>query len=448
MKKVFSIFFVVLIIFSFSFNFLKVERIFASPEQALFENNLAEKLLIKLQNKGYDEEVDKLYKYLYILYHENTQFYSYKLEELEKLMDGYREEIVKNARELAQDEEYKKAVEYLESKSELFKDKSTINSLISHYSKFFIKDGLFYTETAPKILSINKLIAYSNLAFDDNANSDIYDKLYLTSKEFYALLQELYLNDYILINITDYLELENENVSKKDLYLPPNKKPLILAFNDINYFENESPFIEKFIIDSKNEISCFNSKQVEKNQISQTTDFIPILESFIENNKDFSHNGAKGIITFSQEGAILGYNINKSNPNYNQDILSLKKIAGFLKEKGYFFGYSLKNQQNENELDAEINLLQNEIFNVFGNLKIIFNNNYENKIYPSCYKLSEIGFKVFISLGENTCVIKNNLALVSSLKIDGEFLRLQNIQLALNYDKIYDHANRIKLFKV
>jgi len=360
-------------------------------------------------------------------------------------MDGYREEIIKTARNLAGKEEYKNAVEYLESKSELFKDKSTINSLISHYSKFFIKDGLFYTELQPKILSINKLIAYPNLAFNDNINSDNLDKLNLTSKEFTNLLQELYLNDYVLINLTDYLDLESETTTKKDLYLPPNKKPLVLIFNNINYVENETPFIEKFIIDCKNEISCFNSKQIEKNQISQTTDFIPILDNFIENNKDFSHSNARAVITFQQNGGILGYNINKNNPNYNQEILNLKKIATFLKEKGYIFGYSASNFLNDKE--NEINFIQNEIFNIFGNLKLFFTNSSEHKLQSYYYTLNELGFKVFISTGENSTIIKNNLALISSLKIDGDFLRKENPELLLNFDKIYDHANRTKIFK-
>ena len=445
-KKFFSVFFILILVFNISFNIISIEKVFASPEQALNESNLAEKLLIKLQNKNYNEEVDKLYKYLNILCHENTQFYSYKLEELELLMDDYREQIIQTARDLASKEEYKTAVEFLESKSELFKDKSTINSLISHYSKFFIKAGLFYSEIAPKILSINKLIAYPSLAFNDNVNSENYDKLYLTSKEFSNLLQELYLNDYILININDFLDLESETITKKDLYLPPNKKPIILIFNDINYYENETPFIEKFIIDSKNEISCFNSKQIEKNQISQNTDFIPLLENFIETNKDFSHAGAKAVITFEQNGGILGYNINKTNPNLNQEVLNLKKLAGFLKEKGYIFGYSFKSLDKE-EQENEIAFLQNDIFNVFGNLKILFTNSQEHKLQAFYYKLGELGFKAFISTGENFTVIKNNLALISSVKIDGVFLRNLNSTLNLNNEKIYDHTNRTKIYK-
>lgn len=448
MKKVFYIFFVIILICSASFNLKVVKSVFASPENTLQNSLFAEKLLIKLQNTNFieeNQELEYLYKYLEVLYSDNSQFFSYKIEALENLMNCYREYIVKNARELASNTEYKKAVEYLESKSELFKDKTTINSLINHYSKFFIKDGLFYCETAPKILSINKLISYPNLAFADNNLSQNYDKLYLTNREFYNLLTELYLNDYVLINLTDYLDLESEIVAKKDIYLPQNKKPLILIFNDINYCENDAPFIEKYIIDSKNEVACFNSKQTEKNQISATGDFIPILENFISLNKDFSLNNAKSVITFNSSGAILGYNICKTNPNVNQDTLSLKKLATFLKEKGYNFGYSVANSEFSKENDTTF--LEAEIFNIFGNLKVCFTGKNENKIEQYYYDLNNIGFKVFISLGENNCLIKNNLALISSIKIDGDFLRTPNPTLKLNYDNIYDHSNRTTIFK-
>lgn len=450
MKKTLQVLYIFFFIFVIFFNTNTIEKVFASPEQALFENNFAEKLLIKLQNKGYDDEVDKLYKYLDILYHENTQFYSYKLQELELLMDGYREYIIKNARNLAENNEYKKAVEYLENKSELFKDKNTINSLISHYSKFFIADGLFYCDFKPKIISINKLIANSPLAFNENTNKENLDKLYLTSKEFSNLLEELYLNDYILINLYDYIDYENENITKKDLYLPPNKKPLILIFNNINYNTCDSCFIEKFIIDANNNIMCFNSKEVEKNQVSSTTDFIPILESFVEKNKDFSYKNAKCVITFNKESGILGYDINKTNPNYNQETLNLKKLATTLKEKGYIFGYSiLSNLQEAEDIEKELSYLTYEVFNIFDNLKVIFTNTNNNKILNYYYSLNSIGIKIFINLEENNnTLIKNNLALISSISVNGDFLRKQNNIINVNFEKIYDHSNRTKPFKI
>ena len=62
--------------------------------------------------------------------------------------------------------------------------------------------------------------------------------------------------------------------------------------------------------------------------------------------------------------------------------------------------------------------------------------------------LNEIGFNVFVSTGNNYTIIKNNLALISSLEFNGSFLRENKAQLNLSHDKIYDHTSRTKLFKV
>ncbi|MBE5746092.1 MAG: hypothetical protein E7359_02260 [Clostridiales bacterium] len=449
MKKVIFLFFAFLIVFS-HVNIVKFNAVFATPENTLNQTVLAEKLLIKLQNTTKENpELEKLYLYLDVLYHENTQFYSYKIEELENLMESYRQVIINTAREYANNSEYKNAVEYLENKSNLFKDKSTINSLITHYSKFFVKDGLVYCEIPPKIITLNKLIAYPLNAFNENINSENYDKNYITNNEFKNLLQELYLNDYMLINISDIYEYENEKIIKKDLYLPSNKKPLILLFNNINYYQEENPFIDKFIIDSKNKIACFNSKQTEKEQISYNTDFIPILEEFISNNKNFSFNNAKALISINKSGNVLGYDISKNNPNYSLEIQSLKKIVSHLKELGYQFSYvSFIDDLNNNEvIETEFSFIQQELFPIFSNLKI-FVSNFSNKLCNYYYKLNEIGFNIFIDFTENNYLIKNNMLFLSSLKLNGEILRNKINFLDLNKENIYDHNNRTKLFDV
>lgn len=446
MRKLLLFILILILLFSSS-NVFSTRTVFASPENTLNEISLAEKLLIKLQNKE-EEEIEKLYLYFDILCHENTQFFSYKIEEIENLMNAYREDIIKKAREMASNSHYKQAVEYLESKSLLFKDKSTINSLISYYSNFFIKDGLFLCNLKPTIISINKLINNPTLAFAENPKSEEYDNLFLTTKEFSNLLMQLYLNDYILIGINNLVDFSEDIIIKKDLYLPQNKKPLLLILNEANYKDNESSFIEKYIIDSKNEIATFNSKEIEKNQISNSGDFLPILENFINSYKDFSFNSSKCIITFSKNDNILGYNIHKSNPNYSQELTNLKKITQYLKEKGYEFAYSFDfANKTQEDKQAEIDFINSEILDLFPNIKIFSSSN-ENKTTSYYSKLNNIGFKVFISTGGNYALVKNNMFIIESTKIDGKFLRNPSLLKELDYDKIYDHANRTKLYKI
>lgn len=419
-------------------------EVFSSPESALNQNSLAEKLLYKLQNSmEIDEEIEKLYRYFDVLCHENTQFFSYKIAELEQLMDRYRENIILSARDMASKNEYKEAVEFLENKSEIFKDKTTINSLISHYSKFFIADGLFLAEGSPFFLSVNKLVAFPSIAFKDNPKSEEIDNKYLTSKEFQTLLSKLYENDYILIDIENYIEVIDKKVFKRDLYLPQNKKPLILIFNEANYFENEPYFIDKFIIDGIGEISCFSARQPEKDQISSDCDFIPILEKFIKENNDFSFKNARAIISFENTGNVLGYNISKTNPNINQDSLSLKRIVQKLKDMGYKFAFGDFGIDEKTQYDEKIKNIENNMANIFGQSTIYFSKKGRTN---NINELKELGFNIFFEFGDSSFYIKNNVAIVKTTLISGKFLRDNKSLLGIDTEKIYDHNNRNKLF--
>ncbi len=449
MKKfiLYIITFLCLLIFVLNANIFNTGIVFASPKTTLYKEDLAQALLMKLQNtQSLNDEIELLYKHLDVLCDSNTQYFSYKIKEIENLMDKYRENIVLTARNYAQNKEYQNAVEFLESKSNLFKDKTTINSLISHYSKFFVKDGLYYYENEPNVVAVNKLIAYSNLAFKDNPNYENLDNLYLTSKEFNNLLNELYINDYILIDIYDYLDISGENVFKRDLYLPLDKKPIILLFNNINYSDNENCFIDKFIIDAKDKIATFSSKQTEKNQISYNADFIPILENFIDENKNFSFNNARGVISFDKNNNILGYNINKTNPNSASEIQTLKKIASYLKDKNYKFAYgNFVNNTNIIELE-ETNYIKETLFNIFSTINIYISPNKTNNINSYYKSLYDIGFRIFLDNSNKQTLIKNNFIFLSYVNFNGKFLREKNDYLGLNYEKIYDHNNRYKIF--
>lgn len=429
MKKCLFIFLILILCVCFS----KTHFVYASPKNSLEDMKLAEELLIKVQNSQ-NLEKEELYKYLETFYTENTQFFSYKIKELEEILQEYREDILIKAKKLAQDKEYKKAVELLQSKTSLFNDKSTINSLINYYSKFFIQDGLFYYEDDPVILSFNKLIAYPNIAFSDE--TALKEENNLTTTEFQKLLKQLYENNYILVNLSDFINIEDGKVTKKDLYLPPNKKPIMFIFNDVNY-DGKLGFIEKYIIDPQDEIACYNSKENEKNIISYNTDFIPILENFIINNKDFSFNNARGIICVDENEKVLGYNLSKQNPNQAQDILTFKKILSLLKEKGYTFAYS--GNLYEEDIENRIELIKQ----TFGTLNCYYCKNLSsNSIKTSI--LEQFGLNILLdTIKTNTTIFKSNRAIVpyNSISIYSFINKTLNY-LDLNFEEIYDHVNR------
>lgn len=442
MKKIFlALLLIIFCLFYSANNFTFVTA--RSPFNAMQNEKLAEKILYDLQNSSNNEfENDEIDNLLGLLYNNNTLFYNYKISEIENLLQTYREAILKQAKKIAQEKDYKKAVELLQSKACLFKDKSTVNSLIGYYSKFFVQDGLFYYESKPLILSLGKLIAYPEQAFLETNNSK--PESNLTAGEFQNLLKQLYNENYILINIENCISLE-QNTALKDLYLPQNKKPLILIFNDTNY-DNSQGFIEKYIIDPQDEIACYNSKEIEKNIISYNTDLIPILENFIALNKDFSFNGARATICFSENEKTLGYNISKQNPNQTQEILNLKKLVSKLKEKGYCFSYSGKmNNLTDIEYQNKKEILS-DLKQIFGEINIFYckNCNY-NQINSTVF--SDFEIKILLdAIKTNSCIVKNNYVVFPINEVTINQLNSKNFPINnLDFDNIYDHINRKKL---
>lgn len=84
------------------------------------------------------------------------------------------------------------------------------------------------------------LIAYPELAFDGDSMAKGYNDWFITVKEFAKILDSLYANQYVLIDIHSlYEETEMDGktiVKAKELWLPPGKKPLVLSIDDLNYY--------------------------------------------------------------------------------------------------------------------------------------------------------------------------------------------------------------------
>jgi hypothetical protein len=85
------------------------------------------------------------------------------------------------------------------------------------------------------------LMAYPELAFDGDSMAQGYDDWFLTVSEFKIIIEQLYRNNYILIDIHSLYEENSGNdlndYQPKELMLPKGKKPLVLSIDDLNYYE-------------------------------------------------------------------------------------------------------------------------------------------------------------------------------------------------------------------
>ena len=187
----------------------------------------------------------------------------------------------------------------------------------------------------------HSLIVYPKLAFSDSKFSAGYQDWMITRDEFQKILPELYKNNYIIIDINSLYGVNKDGtVFKKSIYLPKDKKPLIISLDDLAYYPSLKGhgFADKLVFDKNGNVATEIITPEGKKEITRDGDVVPILDDFITTHPDFSWKGAKGIIAVTGYEGILGYRTNKINSsNYKTDVKSVKKIISKLKETGWRF---------------------------------------------------------------------------------------------------------------
>ncbi len=107
-----------------------------------------------------------------------------------------------------------------------------------------VRDGVTYAayDGIVEHLFFHPVVAYPELAFDGDNQANGIDDYMVTVDEYNKILQSVYDKGYVLVDIADvWSEVTGEDgqpkMVKNTLYLPEGKKPLILSFDDTNYYE-------------------------------------------------------------------------------------------------------------------------------------------------------------------------------------------------------------------
>lgn len=211
-------------------------------------------------------------------------------------------------------------------------------------------------------LFFHPVIAYPKWAFYDCSASQAQryglDDWMCTADEYIKILNELYTRGYILVAMEDvWSEVTDETgtrMVRNTLMLPEGKKPLVISFDDVNYYPYmlEEGFASKLVVGDDGEIwaECRDPYTGEVS-LTKELDATPILDQFVYAHPDFSLNGAKAIFSLTGYLGILGYrtqndrDIAPDSPDrpafeaYRAaEIEAVKPVIERLKETGWTFG--------------------------------------------------------------------------------------------------------------
>lgn len=337
-----------------------------------------------------------------------------------------------------------------------------INNIVifAIFLSFFIFCGFKPANTIPnnlttniEFLSFNTLMAFPEKALHSKNNlNKHYDKTKLTPFEFENILMSLYNNNYILINIDDIYNLNHNKITLKPINLPSNKKPIILSFDNVNYkdsYQNTGE-VDKIIIDRNNNLASYTTKKSIQDRVHYNNEFILILENFISEYPNFSHNNARGIIFLTGENGILGYNTNHNFASNKHESKRVSEVIYKLKSLGWKFGsngYQTKpTTQTDIQFTKNLSLWNKEVRTLIGDTPL-YSHLSQKEILPPTQEnlLKENNFKVFFSKANTSNIeLIDNKILINTIPINGKSLRENHKELLHLFDseKIYDHTNR------
>ena len=328
------------------------------------------------------------------------------------------------------------------------------------------RDGVTYAayDGVVEHLFFHPVVAYPELAFDGDNQANGIDDYMVTVDEYNKILQSVYDKGYVLVDITDvWSETTGEDgqprMVKNTLYLPEGKKPLVLSYDDTNYYPYmlENGFTYKLILGDDGKIASWGRDPQGNEVVSRDLDAIPILDKFVEEHPDFSPFGAKGCLSLTGYCGILGYRTQTDSANQTPEFEAnrhkereaVAPIIAELKRTGWTFGshtwgHIRLGTKSLASIQADTRKWLDEVGSLVGPTAILFcprgerpdGNDWQNT-GPVFQYLQSQGFRVFCSVGiESFSYIKKDICAVicDRLHPDGTTLRRSRERYLQFYD--------------
>ena len=337
------------------------------------------------------------------------------------------------------------------------------------------KDGIPYVAWNDIVehLFFHPVVAYPELAFDGDSQANGIDDWMVTVDEYNKILQSVYDNGYIMVDINDvWSETTGEDGQPKmvrnTLYLPEGKKPLILSYDDVNYYDYmlKDGFTYKLILGDDGLLWSWGKDPQGNEVVSQDLDALTILDKFVREHPDFSPFGAKGSLSLTGYQGILGYRTNTDTKDWDdakeanrqREREAVKPIIAELKRTGWTFGshtwghINLSNHSVESVKEDTQRWLD-EVGSLVGPTTILYyphgarpDGGDWQQTGPVFQYLQSQGFRVFASVGvESFSYIKKDICAVICDRLHPDGTTLRSASCLQRYMKFYDARQVIDL---
>ena len=338
-----------------------------------------------------------------------------------------------------------------------------------------VRDGVTYVpyDGVVEHLFFHPVVAYPELAFDGDSKSDGIDDWMVTAGEYLKILESVYEKGYVLVDIADcWSEQTDESgqprMVKNTLYLPEGKKPLILSYDDVNYYEYmlANGFTYKLIIGEDGKLWSWGKDPQGKEVVSRDLDAVTILDKFVEEHPDFSPFGAKGCLSLTGYEGILGYRTQtdskswtaEQEANRQKEIEAVKPIVAELKRTGWTFGshtwgHISLNTRTFDTVTADMQKWFDEVGSLVGETSVLFypfggrlDGDDVKQSGPAFQWMQQQGFRIFCSVGiDSWSKCKSDISAVICDRLHPDGTTLRSAKARERYMKFYDAKDILDL---
>lgn len=284
---------------------------------------------------------------------------------------------VAQAKHLAQSYDYDKAIELLEKHPSSSSDTKQLLETIKQEKEQLVA---WDDPTTISHIFYHSLIVDPTKAFHSKQAQGYKDYM-VTIPEFNKTIEELYRNNYVLVNLEKLVKRESDgSLTFVGISLPKGKKPLVLSQDDVSYYEymDHSGFASRLVLTKDNEVKNIY-KDEDKEEVGDF-DMVPLIDTFVKKHPDFSYQGAKGTLALTGYNGVLGYRTSKSqygdNEKTKKEIEEAVKVADRLKKDGWNFashtwGHLNMTQASLEDVKQDNERWQQEVAPILGNTSIL-----------------------------------------------------------------------------
>lgn len=364
--------------------------------------------------------------------------------------------LLRKAETLARGYYYEEALECLSEIPEEYALDERVTEAAARYTEAM--DSFVPYDQPVRHIFFHSLIVDTSLAFDGDFMENGYNYWMTTIDEFRAMLEELYANQYILIDIHELCEEQvdedgNITFAARQPLIPEGKIPLVLSVDDVNYYEymENDGFARRLLLDENGDVKNLYIDRDGQESIGDY-DVVPILDAFVAEHPDFSLRGAKGIVAETGYEGTLGYRTNDmESPTWEEDRQAAKAVADRMKETGWQFavhGYGHKHtaQISYDTLVSDTARWKAEVGSLVGNTDIYIYPYGEEIDYPSdklTYLQSE-GFRYFCGVWASKAFVsvKDTYVRQTRCNLDGFTMKTRPEAVADLFDvsKVLDES--------